>query len=144
VSANEVVVDASLALKWAIEEPDSARALALLEDWRNQGRVLIAPPLFLYEVANVLAKRMRRGQFTLEQVTERMRFFLESGPRLHHIGTTHLRALELVERLHLSTAYDAHYVALAEVRRCECWTADERLWNSVKRQLPMVRWIGEL
>ena len=53
-------------------------------------------------------------------------------------------SLELVERLRLSAAYDAHYVALAEVRRCECWTADERLWNSVKRQLPMVRWVGEL
>ena len=41
------------------------------------------------------------------------------------------------------TAHDAHYLALAESQRCECWTADERLRNTVKRELAWVRWIGE-
>ncbi len=31
----------------------------------------------------------------------------------------------------------------AEYQRCECWTADERLWNTVKQQFSWVRWIGE-
>ena len=40
-------------------------------------------------------------------------------------------------------AYDAHYLALAESRQCECWTADERLWNTVKKDLPWVHWVGQ-
>ena len=143
MSIAEVVVDASLALKWVIEEPYSAEAHALLNRWRENRRALLAPALFLYEVTNALAKRMQRRQLTLEQSRERLQFFLESGPLLKQIGAIHPRALELMERFGLPTTYDAHYLALAESLRCECWTADERLWNSVKRELAWVRWIGE-
>jgi predicted nucleic acid-binding protein len=143
VSVAEVVVDASLALKWVVEEPYSTEARRLLEDWGNHRRKLLAPALFLYEVANALAKRMQRRQFTLEQAKERLSFFLESGPLLRQIGAVHPRALELMERFGLPTAYDVHYLALAESQRCECWTADERLWNTVKKELAWVRWIGE-
>jgi predicted nucleic acid-binding protein len=143
MSGAEVVVDASLALKWVVEEPYSTEARTLLRDWGNHRRRLLAPALFLYEVANALAKRVQRRQFTLEQAKERLRFFLESGPLLQQIGAAHLRALELMERFGLPTAYDAHYLALAESQRCECWTADERLWNAVKKDLGWVRWIGE-
>lgn len=143
MSAAEVVVDASLALKWVVEEPYSGEARSLLAAWGNHRRKLLAPALFLYEVANALAKRIQRREFTLEQAKERLRFFLESGPLLQQIFAVHPRALELMERFGLPTAYDAHYIALAESRRCECWTADERLWNTVKKELPWVRWIGE-
>jgi predicted nucleic acid-binding protein len=143
MSAAEVVVDASLALKWVVEEPYSVEAHALLSRWRESRRRVLAPALFLYEVTNALAKRMQRRQLTLEQSKERLRFFLESGPLLKQIGGIHPRALELMERFGLPTAYDAHYLAVAESERCECWTADERLWNSVKRELAWVRWIGE-
>ncbi|MGH9783045.1 MAG: type II toxin-antitoxin system VapC family toxin, partial [Terriglobia bacterium] len=55
----------------------------------------------------------------------------------------HPRALELTERFNFQAAYDAHYLALAEAHRCECWTADERLWNRVKGEFAWVRWVGE-
>ncbi|OFV96926.1 MAG: hypothetical protein A3H28_07810 [Acidobacteria bacterium RIFCSPLOWO2_02_FULL_61_28] len=143
MSGNAVVVDASLALKWVVEEPYSEEARALLGDWRSHRRRLLAPALFLYEVTNALAKRMQRRQLTIEQGKERLRFFLESGPLLQQIGAIHPRALELTERFGLPTAYDAHYLALAESHRCQCWTADERLWNTVQGEFPWVHWISE-
>jgi predicted nucleic acid-binding protein len=143
MSAAAIVVDASLGLKWVIEEPHSGEARALLGEWRNARRTLLSPALFLYEVTNVLARRIQRRQLTLEQGKERVRFFLERGPLLRQIGALHPRALELTARFGLPAAYDAHYLALAESERCECWTADERLWNAVKRELTWVRWIGE-
>ena len=106
MSAAEVVVDASLAFKWVVEEPYSGDARSLLAEWGNHRRKLLAPALFLYEVANALAKRMQRREFTLEQAKERLRFFLESGPLLQQIGAIHPRALELMDRFGLPTVYE--------------------------------------
>lgn len=41
------------------------------------------------------------------------------------------------------TAYDAHYLALAEYAGCAFWTADQRLFDAVRRQLDWVHWLGE-
>ncbi len=138
----EVVVDASLALKWVLDEPYSGEARAVLAEWRARQQRLIAPALFLYEIANAIAKRMRRRQLTVEESKEKLLFFLEFGPALSYLGALHLRALDLMERFKMPAAYDAHYLALAESRPCECWTADERLWNTVKSEFAWVRWIG--
>jgi len=109
----------------------------------QQRNKLLAPVLFLCEVANALTKRIQRHQLTLARAKERLGFFPESGPLLQQIGAVHPRALELADRFRLPTAYNAHYLALAEFQRCEFWTADERLWNSVKRELHWVHWLGE-
>jgi predicted nucleic acid-binding protein len=49
-----------------------------------------------------------------------------------------------MERFRMPAAYDAHYLALAQWLRCECWTADGRLWNTVKSEFAWVRWVGAL
>jgi predicted nucleic acid-binding protein len=101
--SGEIVVDASLALKWVLEEPYSTEAHELLENWGGQRNKLLAPALFLYEVANALTKRIQRHQLTLAQAKERLGFFLESGPLLQQIGAVHPRALELADRFRLPT-----------------------------------------
>jgi predicted nucleic acid-binding protein len=143
VSADEVVVDASLAVKWVEQEPYSIEAAALLENWQKQRRRLMAPALFAYEATNAIGKRVKRGQLTIETARERLASLLENGPALQHDVAVNLRALEIMERFALPSAYDAHYLALAESRRCECWTADERLWNTVRKKLPWVHWVGQ-
>jgi predicted nucleic acid-binding protein len=57
MNTGELVVDASLALKWVVEEPYSAPAKALLQECRVNHRRLIAPALLLYEATNAIAKR---------------------------------------------------------------------------------------
>jgi predicted nucleic acid-binding protein len=51
----------------------------------------------------------------------------------------HLRAWELASRLGLRTFYDASYLALAEMRNCDLWTANRRLYRTVKGKLDYVR-----
>ena len=143
MSADEVVVDASLALKWIEQEPYSAEASALLENWRLRHCRLLAPALFAYEATNAIAKRVKRAQLTLEAAKQRLAALLENGPALEQDPGINLRALEIMERFALPSAYDAHYLALAETRQCECWTADECLWNTVKKELSWVHWIGQ-
>jgi predicted nucleic acid-binding protein len=45
-------------------------------------------------------------------------------------------------RLYGRSVYDSSYLALAEQEGVDLITADERLLNSVQKDLPWVRWIG--
>jgi len=65
-----LVVDASVAVKWLFEEPDSERAEALLASAGEDGLKLVAPTILPAEVANALWKRMRRGDMDRRKTLE--------------------------------------------------------------------------
>ena len=138
-----VVVDASLAAAWVLREPYSGLALALADDWASAGVETIAPGLMFTEVTSAIYKRVRRGELSLDDAREALDVALAFGVRLEHELDLHRKALVLAHRLNRPTPYDAHYLALAELRGCELWTADERLYNAVRFEFPWVRWIGE-
>ena len=56
---NELVIDASIAIKWVVEEEGTTAALAL----RQQAK-LIAPELLVAECANILWKKVLRGELS--------------------------------------------------------------------------------
>ena len=60
-----VVVDASLAIKWLVEEDDSDKAHAALQSWVAQDITRIAPHLMPFEVANALHRRVLRGELNV-------------------------------------------------------------------------------
>ncbi len=88
-----VVVDASLAVKWLVEEEDSDKAHALLESWVVEDVTRIAPSLMPFEVANVLHRRVIRGDFGISVATLLMSRLLESRVQFHHIAKLHARAI---------------------------------------------------
>jgi hypothetical protein len=55
------VVDASVAIKWFVDEPDSAQAAVLLR------HSLAAPDLLAPECANILWKKVTRAELSLEE-----------------------------------------------------------------------------
>lgn len=61
-----VVIDASIALKWVLDEADAQAADALLDE------ELIAPALWLVEAANALWRRVTRGKLTAEEAQARL------------------------------------------------------------------------
>jgi predicted nucleic acid-binding protein len=134
-----VVVDASVAVKWFVTEKDSGRASSLAAD--SVG--LLAPTLLLAEVANALLKKVNRGEMPPEAALADLSVL---GSRVE------FRPLELVIepalRLaleHGRTVYDALYVALALHERCQVITADERLYNSLRRPFgETLVWLGDL
>ena len=142
---NLVVVDTSLAIKWVLNEPDSDKALALLNQWNANGVVMIAPSLLSFEAANAFYKNFRKGKITLIQAQRAIEAALAIGIVLEFSEkpSLHLKALELTERYKLPAAYDAHYLALAERENCELWTADMRFWNAIKHQVSWVHMVGD-
>ena len=141
--SGSVVVDASLAVKWLIDEDDSDKAHAALQSWVAQDMARIAPHLMPFEVANALHRRVLRGELTVGDSIRMMARLLESRLELHQPPGLHVRVLQLASQLKQNAAYDAHYLALAESFGCELWTDDERFYRAASQSIGNVRWIGE-
>ena len=134
-----LVVDASVAVKWLFDEPDSDRAEALLARAGASDRLkLVAPEILAAEIANALWKRMRRGDIDRQKTLETSKHFEEICPLLLPIGDLAQRALELaIDSRH--PAYDCFYVALAEELSAGLITADERLYRAFAPAFPQLR-----
>ncbi len=136
-------VDASLAAKWILAEPQSSQARALYRAGIAAGEQIVAPPLLPVEVTNILRQRMRRQQpLSLADAQQRLQRFLAFPISFSAPAGLHERALTLAATHNLPAVYDAHYVALAQLLECNLWTADERLVNTLGGALPFVKWIG--
>ncbi|HEY6284244.1 MAG TPA: type II toxin-antitoxin system VapC family toxin [Ktedonobacteraceae bacterium] len=140
-----VVVDASLALKWVLSEADSNKAIALLQTWNTDKMEIIAPALFTYEATNILYRQVVTNKLSYEEVKKLLTKLLSIGILLNFVQHREIsiQAMELSHRFGLPAAYDAHYMALAEHEKCEYWTADSRLCNTVRDKLPWVHQLSE-
>ena len=141
--SGSVVVDASLAVKWLVEEDDSDKAHAVLQSWVAQDITRIAPHLMPFEVANALHRRVLRGELNVGDSIRMIARLLASRLELHHSPGLHARALELASQLNQGAAYDAHYLALAEEFGCDLWTADERFYKAASQGVSNVRLLGD-
>lgn len=142
MTAEAVVVDASLAAMWALPEPHSTGALALVEQWAQDEVRLLAPCLLVAEVTNTLYKRVLRGELDPSAAEAALDVIFAFGVELREEPALAARALSLARHLRRPTTYDCHYLALAERYDCALWTGDRRFYNAVHRAEPRVRWIG--
>jgi predicted nucleic acid-binding protein len=139
-----ICVDASVDVKWILEEERSDQADALYDATVDAGEPIVAPPLLPLEVTNILRQRMRvQSGISLVTATEFLDAFLALPIEFHNPAGLHHQALVLADAFGLPATYDAHYLALAEDLGCELWTDDQRLMRQVATSLPFVRWLGD-
>jgi predicted nucleic acid-binding protein len=118
---NTLVIDASIAVKWVVEEDCTAEALVL-----RQKAKLIAPELLIAECANILWKKVQRGELLKDEALLAAR--LLQGAEIELLPTRFL--FEAATRMSIEIdhpAYDCLYLALALEKKCQFVTADERL-----------------
>lgn len=138
----QVVVDASLAAKWLVNEVHSEKALALALSWARVGVQPVVPYLMLVGVANALYRRVVRVQMSLDVAIRLLDALVESGIQLREPSGLHRRSAELAAQLNQNAVYDSHYLALAELLDCELWTADERFFRAANPSFARVKWLG--
>lgn len=142
--AKEVCVDASLAVKVVLKEADSDKADALFDEWVRAEVRLIAPTFFEVETNSILRQKVVvRKELTPEQA-EAVFAALQSLPiQQLFVPGQRQRAWEVAAQFGFAAVYDATYLALAELRGVEFWTADEKLFDQVKDRLTCVKWLGD-
>ncbi len=116
-----LVVDASVACKWVLDEPDSELAHDLL----ISGEQLIAPAIILAEMANVFWHRSHMGEIDQTQASTALAGARVMINHLEPIDTLIEAALDLSIRLG-HPIYDCLYLALAYSEGCVMVTADKR------------------
>jgi len=135
-------IDASVAAKWVLPEEGSELALDLYARSRDDDTTLIAPPHLPIEVTNAIRRRVARKLITSPEGEALLDAFLDFALSLAAPLGLYERALQLAERFDRPTAYDTHYVALAEIAGCELLTADRTLINALGGQLSFVKPLG--
>lgn len=142
---NCYVLDASVAAKWFLpssSEPFIDEALAVLDDYATGHTRLLVPDLFWADLGNILWKATRQKRISPDTAEEILLVIATHG-----FPTTPCRDL-LKDAVPIARAfdrplYDSLYLALAVSAGCPMLTADEKLVNAVRSQLP-VRWLGAL
>ncbi len=134
------VLDASVVLKWWIEEEDSDKAIWILNRYKEEMLEIAAPDLLIYEIANVLRYNLR---FTTDEIRECIKDLLE-------LELDIIAPVEIVIDLAVETArqreisfYDGLYVTMAQGLGFQLITADEKLYQKV-RDLPFVNLLKKL
>lgn len=119
-----IVLDASVIIKWFVQEEDSDTALQFKEQLLHGDEEIAVPDLLIYELTNAL--RFKKG-VTEEAITA-------ITPSLFHLGFEIITPTEKLIRdaLHVSfmtdlSIYDAIYLALANELNVSCIIADARI-----------------
>jgi len=123
------VVDASVAVKWLVDEPLSDEAAKLLED----GLLLAAPELIYAEVANALWAIARRGNIDTADLREALDL-LADAPLI--VPSSMKQLMPAAARLAADLdhpVYDCMYLALAIQEQRPVVTADRRFCNVVRK-----------
>ncbi len=118
---NTLVIDASVAVKWVVEEEGTDEALALRATAK-----FIAPDLLVAECANILWKKVRRGELLPDEASFGARLLQASDVELLPMRPMLENAIRMAVELN-HPAYDCLYLELAIRHGCRLVTADERL-----------------
>ncbi|MCX6641853.1 MAG: type II toxin-antitoxin system VapC family toxin, partial [Candidatus Bathyarchaeota archaeon] len=107
----EAVIDASVVIKWFSEEENTQNALKLREEHINGVRILSAPDLLIYEIANAL--RYKPG-FDQQKIARAVTDLTDLQIDIVTPGKDLMeRAVELAY-IYDTTVYDSCYLALGE------------------------------
>jgi len=120
----DLVVDASVVVKWFLEEEGSDRALVLRDDFVAEDVKVHAPEILPFEVLNAL-----RGSaaYPLERALQAQLALEQAGFQIYRFeGDLARRTVHLAYERRL-TVYDAAYLALARHLSIQLVTADDSL-----------------
>ncbi len=138
-----ICVDASFIVRLLVPDSYSEEAERQWTNWLQAETRIITATLILFEVSATFRRMVYQKKLSPERGDEAFYTFSRTNILVSHDHLLHTRAWQLAKQFNQPRTYDMTYVALAEQNNCPFWTADEKLYNSVRHQLQWVHWIGE-
>ncbi len=129
------VVDASVAAKWLLPEPNAPQALR----WLDGRHRLAAPDLLYAEVGNIVWKSHTRGLLDTDDALDLIEHFLSMPVDIYESTFLLAPALEIAVAT-TRPVYDSLYLALAVELGAIVITADER-WTNALIGSPFARFL---
>lgn len=120
------VLDASVALKWVLNEPQSDKARRLRDDFQRRVHELLAPTAFIVEIGHALTRAERKGIIKPPMAAAFFSDVLSMPPVLHDFVPLMPSAVARSSAARIGV-YDCLYVGLAERERSKLVTADRRV-----------------
>ncbi|MFW9903203.1 MAG: type II toxin-antitoxin system VapC family toxin [Candidatus Thorarchaeota archaeon] len=123
-----LVVDASVALKWFVDEIDTEKALEVREHLKKEATPIV-PALFFYEIANVLRYKPEFGSKDVKKIIKTLNDFqFRIEPFEEKIANL---TIDLAYQYGI-TIYDASYIAIGRRNQIKVITADERVYSKLE------------
>lgn len=125
-----IVLDSSVALKWIFADEEGAEHALRVRDDHISGKSEIAvPSLFFYEIANVLATKVK---LSAEEALEAFELISAFEFNVHELGSPEYQDAMTLAMQHRVSVYDASYHLLASRLGCRFLTADRKFCEKVK------------
>ena len=126
-----IVLDASVALKWIFGEEEGGERAKLYKEGHVTGKEPVAVhSLFFYEIANVLATKIR---LSTKDAAEAFSLIWNFDLEVFRLGLDEFLEGIILSRQYTITLYDAAYVVLARKLGCPFVTSDRSLYEKVKK-----------
>lgn len=129
------IIDSSVVFKWFSKgEIDRDSALKLLINHISKKTQLMVPDLIFYEVANAWATKSILSTIEVEANLSKLE---EAKLIIEQINFTFIKKAARFSKKYNVSVYDAIYAVMAEDKKCDLITADNKFANKVG--LPFVK-----
>lgn len=125
----KVVLDASVVMKWFLEEKQRKAALLFRDEYQRGIREMCVPSILFFEVANTL---VYKSSIPLRDCQACLRELINLDLKVLVFSTQNWQEVAQVARDCRVSVYDAAYVVLAKNLDCEFVTADKKLFRKTK------------
>jgi len=134
----DLVIDSGVAVKWFVDEPYSAEAMRIFDEYLA-GRLFLLAPDFIYaEFGNIIWKKQTLQGFN---PTDAAKVVADFRTQVTITLTSAADLLDDAYRLAVAykrTVYDMLYLALSLRENCQFVTADDRLVTAIGSHFPNV------
>jgi len=131
-----IVIDASVAFKWFDKaEENNEQAKEVLKKHLLGEQEIIVPDLFLYELTNAWSTKSNIPE---KDIIRNLRLLEKYELNIHKLSFKNLYLSCSFSREYHVSVYDAIYAIIAQEKKCNLITADEKFVKQTKQNFIML------
>jgi predicted nucleic acid-binding protein len=124
------VLDCSFSAALFLPDEHSGKIRKFFENL-NKKNVIIVPPLWWYELSNVLSVSVRRKRLNHSDVVQVLSLFDQIDIQTdNEMGSKHSIEIYMISQQYNISAYDASYLELAIRKKTSLASLDKKLFNA--------------